>query len=319
MPPPPPPRSPATRATTPRDTPPPPVPRRLALLLAQLAAVRPAGATPTLPVPATGWSYADTASWGRTWPACGPDTRSGTPFPLGPPLTPAPARRLVPAYRAASFIATSPSSVNTIFGVPPAGTIDPASGAAGGVTVVDDEGRATRYSLLQFHFHRPAEEVLPGARGDRRLIGIHLVHEVADPGDGGDGGGGFGRPRDAGRLLVVAASLEAGDAGHPALAAALAALGPDGKPAAVAARTPPIDPRAFLPSSVDGGSPLFWYEGGLTTPPCTPGVDWVVCGAATGSATQAQAAGLGREDNARPLQGRGGRRVYVSGGGGGST
>jgi carbonic anhydrase len=229
----------------------------------------------------------------------------------------------VPAYRAASFIATSPSSVNTIFAAPPAGTIDPASGAAGGVTVVDGDGRATRYSLLQFHFHRPAEEVLPGApHGHRRLIGIHLVHEVADPGDGGGGGGGgFGRPRgdDAGRLLVVAASLEAGDAAHPALAAALAALGPDGKPATVAARTPPIDPRAFLPASVDGGCPLFWFQGGLTTPPCSPGVDWVVCGAATGTATRAQAAGLGREDNARPLQGRGGRRVYVSGGGGGST
>ena len=183
MPPPPPPRSPATRATTPRDTPPPPVPRRLALLLAQLAAVRPAGATPTLPVPATGWSYADTASWGRTWPACGPDTRSGTPFPLGPPLTPAPARRLVPAYRAASFIATSPSSVNTIFGVPPAGTIDPASGAAGGVTVVDDGSLVGRRGSLSIDDEgTPTQEtvliedgILKGYIHDRlnaRLMGV---------------------------------------------------------------------------------------------------------------------------------------------------
>lgn len=279
--------------------------RRLALLTTLLA--RPATAAPLPPPtaayrPPPSFNYSNTLSWPRTWPACG-ISGAATPFALAPPFTPAPRRRLVPAYRPAAFIALDAGT--TVHYVAPSleGGEDPAGGAAGGVIVVGDDGRERRFTLTQFHFHRPAEELLPRRRR-RAMLGVHLVH-VSDeePGEG-----------DAPRVLVVAASIERGDAPHPALATALTVLDSNTGRPPPGSRTPPLDPRALLPAGVDAGGRVLWFKGALSSPPCATGVDWAACLAPAGVGTLEQARAFDAfGDNARPLQARGGRRVYVSG------
>lgn len=299
-----PPRHSVLARATPHDTDEAAVPRRLALLTSLLA--RPAAAAPLPPPtpaykpPPPGWNYGNTLSWPRTWPACGV-SGSATPFALAPPFTAAPTRRLVPVYRQAAFVALD-AGTTCHFVVPSfEGGVDPGGGAAGGVITVDDGGRERRWTLTQFHFHRPAEELLPGRRR-RAMLGVHLVHVADDPGDG-----------DAPRVLVVAASIERGDATHPTLATALAVMGPDGRPAP-GARTPPLDARGLLPAGVDAGGRVLWFKGALSTPPCSTGVDWAACLAPAGVASIDQARAFdGYGDNARPLQARGGRRVFISG------
>lgn len=279
--------------------------RRLALLslFARPGAASAATKLANYRPPPPGWSYEEPTAWPATWPACGV-AGSATPFPLAPPFTPAPRRRLVPAYRPASFIALD-AGTTVHFVAPTIEGDNPAGGAAGGVITIDDAGREHRFTLTQFHFHHPAEELLPD-RKQRALLGVHLVHVADEPGDG-----------NAARVLVVAASIEQGDAPHPTLATALTVLaGGTGRPAK-GARTPPLDPRGLLPAGVDAGGRVLYFKGGLSTPPCSTGVDWAACLAPAGTATLDQARAFDAfGDNARPLQARGGRRVWISGGGG---
>lgn len=106
-----------------------------------------------------------------------------------------------------------------------------------------------RYELLQFHFHRPAEERVRGQAFD---MDVHLVHKDVD-----------------GRLAVVAVLLERGNA-HALIQAVWNAL-PLEKNVAEQATTQ-IDPAALLPED----RRYFTYMGSLTTPPCTEGVLWLV-------------------------------------------
>ena len=199
----------AARAGPMHDQPPPrddgagaAVRRRLALLslFARPGAATAATKLTNYKPPPTGWSYEQPTQWPATWPACGV-AGSATPFPLAPPFTPAPRRRLVPAYRPASFIALD-AGTTVHFVAPTIEGENPAGGAAGGVITIDDDGREHRFTLTQFHFHRPAEELLPN-REQRALLGVHLVHVADEPGDG-----------NAARVLVVAASIEQGETPH---------------------------------------------------------------------------------------------------------
>jgi len=106
-----------------------------------------------------------------------------------------------------------------------------------------------RFELVQFHFHRPAEERVDGRAFD---MVVHLVHKEA-----------------AGRLAVVAVLLERGVA-HPAVQAIWNNL-PLEKGEELRADDP-LDPSDLLPAD----RRYFTYMGSLTTPPCSEGVLWMV-------------------------------------------
>jgi carbonic anhydrase len=112
------------------------------------------------------------------------------------------------------------------------------------------------YALQQFHFHAPSEHQLDGVNFDMEL---HLVHKAADE-----------------NLAVVGFVISAGS--ENAVLAELFAKLPvkqteEGD--AVHLNTP-IDLSAFI----SGSETMYRYEGSLTTPPCTEGVQWTVSGEA---------------------------------------
>jgi len=106
-----------------------------------------------------------------------------------------------------------------------------------------------RFELVQFHFHRPAEERIDGRGFD---MVVHLVHKDA-----------------GGRLAVVAVLLERGVA-QPAVQAVWNNL-PLEKGEALQADVP-LDPADLLPAD----RRYYTYMGSLTTPPCSEGVLWMV-------------------------------------------
>lgn len=99
------------------------------------------------------------------------------------------------------------------------------------------------FSLLQFHFHTPAEHKLDG---ERHPLVVHLVHGSRE-----------------GRFAVLGIMFEEGDE-NPALDAIISGIGSDD---AVT-----VDVAAMLPDEVE----VYRYMGSLTTPPCTEGVNWHV-------------------------------------------
>jgi carbonic anhydrase len=143
-----------------------------------------------------------------------------------------------------------------------------------------------RYSLLQFHLHRPAEERVNGRAYD---LGLHFVHR-----------------NDEGQLAVVAVLLEKGS-DHPLLQTLLNHL-PLEQNVEVAPETS-LDLSRLLPENR-----AYWtYMGSLTTPPCTEGVLWMVLKQPLQLGAE-QLAILGRvlRANARPLQPGHGRLVKES-------
>jgi len=105
------------------------------------------------------------------------------------------------------------------------------------------------YQLIQFHFHKPAEERVNGRSYD---MVAHLVHKDAD-----------------GRLAVVAVLMEKGPE-HPLIQAIWNNLPLE--QGMVVSPSAPIDLNKLLPEKRD-----YWtYMGSLTTPPCTEDVLWMV-------------------------------------------
>lgn len=100
------------------------------------------------------------------------------------------------------------------------------------------------FSLLQMHFHTPAEHLL---HGERYPLVVHLVH--ATPG---------------GALGVLGVMFEEGES-NPALAAIARSM---------ESGTEAVD--FDVAELVPGGLDIYRYMGSLTTPPCTEGVNWHV-------------------------------------------
>lgn len=107
-----------------------------------------------------------------------------------------------------------------------------------------------RYGLVQFHFHKPSEEMIDGRRF---AMVAHLVHKDAKGG-----------------LAVVAVPLKAG-AENPLVATLWRHL-PKEKEREESLHAVTISPGQLLPANRD----YFTYMGSLTTPPCTEGVRWFV-------------------------------------------
>src|SRR6478672_8137303 len=134
-----------------------------------------------------------------------------------------------------------------------------------------------RFTLVQFHFHKPSEEVIDGRRF---AMVAHLVH------------------RDAkGHLAVVAVPIEAG-ASNPLIASLWAHL-PHEKEKEDSPPGVSIDPTQLLPADHS----YFTYMGSLTTPPCTEGVRWFVLKSPV-TMSHAQIAAFAKvyPANARPVQ-----------------
>lgn len=143
-----------------------------------------------------------------------------------------------------------------------------------------------RYSLVQFHFHRPSEERIEGRAFD---MVAHLVHKDAEE-----------------RLAVVAVLLEQGSA-HPLVQSVWNNL-PLEKGEEIPAKAT-LDLNALLPTERN----YFTYMGSLTTPPCSEGVLWMVMKQPVQISTE-QIAIFTRlyPMNARPIQSASGRLIKES-------
>lgn len=151
-------------------------------------------------------------------------------------------------------------------------------GEAGGITIGDE-----RYKLVQFHAHAPSEHALDGERPD---LEVHLVHQ-----------------NDDSELAVVGVLIE-GDGTGSGLAEAWREL-PEGDESVPLSD---FDATALLPQD----RTLLRYDGSLTTPPCTEGVQWLVMTETVNAPAEVvsafeQAVG----DSARPLQELGDRDVVL--------
>lgn len=106
------------------------------------------------------------------------------------------------------------------------------------------------YGLAQFHFHSPSEHTLDG---EHAPLEMHMVHKDAN-----------------GHLAVVGVLIRQGSANgnFDALWQNL----PVEEAAAHTVAGASIDPGALLPAERG----YFWYDGSLTTPPCSEGVRWFV-------------------------------------------
>jgi carbonic anhydrase len=145
-----------------------------------------------------------------------------------------------------------------------------------------------RFELVQFHFHKPAEERIDGRAYD---MAAHLVHRSLD-----------------GRLAVLAVLFEAGDRPNAFIDGLWPHLpleaGREIMPADVA-----VDINAMLPEARS----YYTYMGSLTTPPCSEGVLWLVLKTPV-PVSREQVGVFGRlyAMNARPVQPANGRLIKES-------
>jgi carbonic anhydrase len=106
------------------------------------------------------------------------------------------------------------------------------------------------FELLQFHFHKPSEELVDGKPA---AMVIHFVHKNA-----------------AGQLAVIGVLLKEGNE-NPGIKTLWANLpakeGPEVTPENVS-----FNPNNLLPREMD----FYSYEGSLTTPPCTEKVRFFI-------------------------------------------
>ena len=142
------------------------------------------------------------------------------------------------------------------------------------------------YDLLQFHFHRPSEEQVDGKNA---AMVAHFVHKSKD-----------------GKLAVIGVLLNEGKDN-----AAIKTLW---------ANLPPKEGEEFVPEKVsfNPGNMLpkelgfYNYEGSLTTPPCTEGVQFYILKKPM-DVSKDQVGKFPFKLNARPVQSLNGRKINAGG------
>jgi carbonic anhydrase len=142
------------------------------------------------------------------------------------------------------------------------------------------------YDLLQFHFHRPSEEQVDGKNS---AMVAHFVHKSKD-----------------GKLAVIGVLLNEGKDN-----AAIKTLW---------ANLPPKEGEEFVPEKVsfNPGNMLpkelgfYNYEGSLTTPPCTEGVQFYILKKPM-DISKDQVGKFPFKLNARPVQSLNGRKINAGG------
>jgi carbonic anhydrase len=140
------------------------------------------------------------------------------------------------------------------------------------------------YTLKQFHFHHPAEEMINGKHYD---LVAHLVHADAD-----------------GHLAVIAVLFTKG-APSPLLDSLWKNV-PAEKEKAVDVSGVTVNVKDLVPA--DTG--YYTFLGSLTAPPCSEGVTWYVL-KTTETLSEEELAAFGRlyPHNARPIQLTNGREI----------
>jgi len=142
------------------------------------------------------------------------------------------------------------------------------------------------YRLVQFHFHSPSENLL---NKQSFPLEIHFVHQSDD-----------------GHVAVIGVFVKAGDS-NPALQTIVSALPvEEGVEKTIANTT--INPADLLPAT----NAYYSFNGSLTTPPCTEGLQWIVLQTPI-VASPAQIAIIRKESggmNARPVQPLNHRKIY---------
>jgi carbonic anhydrase len=156
---------------------------------------------------------------------------------------------------------------------------------AGNTLQVGDQS----YELLQFHFHTPSEERL---NGKQTAMVAHFVHKNA-----------------AGQLGVVGVLIKIGTA-DSAFGKVLQNM-PARAGQTVTVQDLSLNLAELLPKDLT----YYSFEGSLTTPPCSEGVNWMVLKTPVSVlGTDVQLFRNLYKLNARPVQPLHGREVKVSGG-----
>jgi carbonic anhydrase len=112
------------------------------------------------------------------------------------------------------------------------------------------------YTMQQLHFHFESENMLGGHHKDME---VHLVHKAED-----------------GAMLVIGQLLDHSDLGESRIASEngfLTTLFRAGFELDRVTHLSVMDPYSGLMSQ---GEEFYSYIGSLTTPPCTPNIEWVV-------------------------------------------
>jgi len=146
----------------------------------------------------------------------------------------------------------------------------------------------TRYKLSEFHFHTPSETTLQ-AQGFP--MEMHFVHQGPN-----------------GRAAVIAVFVMVGE-GNNELQNIIEHL-PKGIGDDYSVRGLKLNPKQLLPTKKD----YYQFQGSLTTPPCTEGLQWLVfVEPITASSEQIQELrkAIGGDNN-RPVQSLNGRAVAYS-------
>ncbi len=153
--------------------------------------------------------------------------------------------------------------------------------AGSGTLTVNKE----QYELLQFHFHRPSEEQIDGKT---LAMTVHFVHKSKD-----------------GKLAVLGVLLNEGKE-NATIKSLWANLPPKEGEEYVPAKML-INPSSLLPSDMS----FYSYEGSLTTPPCTEGVNFFILKNNV-DISKSQVAKFPFKLNARPVQATNDRKIYAN-------
>ncbi len=141
---------------------------------------------------------------------------------------------------------------------------------------------ADEYELLQFHFHRPSEELIEGKPS---AMVAHFVHKSA-----------------GGKLAVIGVLMNEGKENATLRLVFSNAPKQEGPEALVPAVE--FNPGDLFPAKLN----YYSYEGSLTTPPCTEGVTFFILKTA-GSVSREQVDSFPFKLNARPIQPLNGRKI----------
>jgi len=141
------------------------------------------------------------------------------------------------------------------------------------------------YNLLQFHFHRPSEEQIDGKP---MAMVAHFVHKNAE-----------------GKLAVLGVLLN--DGKDNAAIQTLWNNAPKAEGPEVVVDKVQFDPSSLVPAALTHYS----YEGSLTTPPCTEGVNFYILKTPVDIGKK-QVVDFPFKRNARPVQPLNGRKINAN-------
>ena len=148
------------------------------------------------------------------------------------------------------------------------------------------------YQLLQFHFHTPSEHTIAGKLADAE---VHFVHA---------------HKTDAGQteLVVIGVMVYEGEE-NSAFKDIIANL-----PKQAGGKFS-IEASVNADNLMHSNRQAYCYEGSLTTPPCTEGVNWnIMVESISMSRKQLDALNIVLHNNNRPLQALNGRKIYKESG-----